>query len=415
MQRITRRTASGTTPAAVAASRSARPKDAHMKKPAWDCIVIGAGVFGAWTAWHLRQAGQRVLLLDAFGAAHARASSGGESRLTRGCYGADEIYTRMAFDSLPQWKWLSDLAGLPVLHPIGVLFFFQRREAYVDASLEVHRRLKLPTLELDRAALEQRFAQVCWKDIEVALLEPGFGVLMARRAVQTLVRQFVEAGGEFRVAAVKPPDAAGPLGGIELVDGCTLSATHYVFACGAWLAKLFPRLLGPRIFPTRQEVFFFATPPGDARFTGAALPGWADFNDGDIFYGMPELEGRGFKVAHDRHGPPIDPDRGDRVVSAGALAESRAYLAKRFPALAGAQLAEQRVCQYENSANGDLLIDRHPTAGNVLLVGAGSGHGFKHGPEVGRHAAELLSGTRISAEPRFSLASKAGQQNRAVH
>ena len=170
------------------------------KQASWDSVVVGAGVFGAWTAWHLRKAGQRVLLLDAFGAAHARASSGGESRMTRGSYGADEIYTRMAFDSLAQWKWLSDLAGLPIFHQIGVVFFFQKREPYVDQSIEVHTRLKLPTVVLDRAALEQRYPQVYWKDIEVGLYEPEFGVLMARRAVQTLVRQFVKAGGEYRVA-----------------------------------------------------------------------------------------------------------------------------------------------------------------------------------------------------------------------
>jgi glycine/D-amino acid oxidase-like deaminating enzyme len=188
-----------------------------------------------------------------------------------------------------------------------------------------------------------------------------------------------------------------------------------VFACGPWLPKVFAHLLGPRIFPTRQEVFFFGAPAGDARFGGGALPGWADFNDGDIFYGMPDLEGRGFKIANDKHGPPIDPDRGDRVASPGALADARAYLAKRFPALAGAPLNEERVCQYENSSNGDLLIDRHPTANNVLLVGAGSGHGFKHGPEVGRYAAELLTGKLKVIEPRFSLETKAEQQNRAVH
>jgi monomeric sarcosine oxidase len=415
-RRITRRTAIRSTLAAgFAASHIARAKDSRMSKPGFDSIVIGAGVFGAWTAWHLRKAGQRVLLLDEFAPAHARASSGGESRLTRGSYGADEIYTRMAFDSLSQWKWLSDLSGLPIFHPIGVLFFFQKREPYVDQSIEVHRRLKLPTLELDRAALEQRYPQVFWKDIEVGLFEPDFGVLMARRAVQTLVRQFVKAGGEYRVAAVKPPDASKPLESIELTDGSSLSATQYVFACGPWLPKLFPRLLGSRIFPTRQEVFFFSTPPGDARFAAGALPGWADFNNGDIFYGMPDIEGRGFKVAHDKHGAPIDPDRGDRQASPGALADARAYLSKRFPALAGAQLNEERVCQYENSSNGDLLIDRHPEAGNVLLVGAGSGHGFKHGPEVGRHASELLLGRLKAPEARFSLASKAEQQNRAVH
>ena len=419
MKKVTRRGVLASALAAGVASGAASQdkvgQEKKMSKPAWDAIVIGAGVFGAWTAWHLRRAGQKVLLLDATGPAHARASSGGESRLTRGSYGSDEVYTRFALDSLPQWKWLSDQAGLPVFHPTGIVFFFQKRVAYVDQSLEVHRRLKLPTLELDRAALEQRYPQAVWKDIEVGLLEPQFGVLMARRAVQTLVRQFVKAGGEYRVAAVKPPAADKPLSGIELADDSTLSAANYVFACGPWLPRMFPRLLGPRIFITRQEVFFFAPPAGDARFGAAALPGWADFNNGDIYYGMPDLESRGFKIAHDKHGSPIDPDRGDRVASPGALADVRAYMAKRFPALANAQLNEERVCQYENSSNGDLLIDRHPVAANVLMVGAGSGHGFKHGPEVGRYAAELLTGKLKMAEPRFSLATKAEQQNRAVH
>jgi sarcosine oxidase len=386
-----------------------------MSKRAWDAIVVGAGVFGAWTAWHLRKAGQRVLLLDAVGPAHARASSGGESRLTRGSYGSDEVYTRFALDSLPQWKWISDQAGLPVFHPTGVLFFFQTREPYVDQSLAVHRRLKLPTQELDRSALMQRYPQVKWTDIEVGLFEPQFGVLMARRAVQTLVRQFVKAGGEHRIASVQPPAAGAPVSQIELSDGTTLSAGAYVFACGPWLPKVFPRLLGPRIFPTRQEVFFFGPPAGDSRFSLGALPGWADFNDGDIYYGMPDIESRGFKIAHDKHGSAIDPDRGDRVASPGALADVRTYLARRFPALAAAPLNEERVCQYENSSNGDLLIDRHPDASNVFLVGAGSGHGFKHGPEVGRYAAELLTGKIGKIEARFSLASKAERQNRAVH
>jgi sarcosine oxidase len=419
MPRLTRRDLIATAAASVAtagvASRAHGENKMTGKPAVYDVVVTGAGVFGAWTAWHLRKAGKKVLLLDAYGAANARASSGGESRMTRGSYGGDEVYTRFAVDSLAAWKWLSDLSGLPVFHPTGVVFFFQKREPYVQQSIEVHRRLKLPTVELDRAALESRWPQATWKDVGVGLFEPDFGVLMARRAVQTLVRQFVKAGGEYRVAAVKPPDAAKPLDALALADGSTVSAGQYVFACGPWLPKLFPHLIGPRMFVTRQEVFFFSPPAGDARFTLGAFPGWADFNDGDLFYGMPDLEGRGFKIAHDKHGLPVDPDRGDRVASPGALSNVRAYLGRRFPALANAPLNEERVCQYENSSNGDLLIDRHPTANNVFLVGMGSGHGFKHGPEVGRYASELITGKLKKVEPRFSLDSKKDTQNRAVH
>jgi glycine/D-amino acid oxidase-like deaminating enzyme len=225
----------------------------------------------------------------------------------------------------------------------------------------------------------------------------------------------VAAGGEYRQAAIVPPKPDASFDSIQTTAGESLSASRFVFACGPWLPKVFPEILGQRIFPTRQEVFFFAAEPGDTRFLPGQLPGWADFNDGDIFYGTPDLEARGVKVAHDKHGAPIDPDNGDRVPSPQAIAEVREFMKRRLPALANRPLVESRVCQYENSSNGDFLIDRHPQWENVVLLGAGSGHGFKHGPAVGHYAAQLASGTNKSIEPRFSLQSKAAQQRRDVH
>jgi glycine/D-amino acid oxidase-like deaminating enzyme len=379
-------------------------------------VVVGAGVFGAWTAWHLQRLGRQVTLVDAWGPGHARASSGGESRLIRGSYGGDAIYTRMARDSLAEWKALSARAELPLFHRTGVLFFFQSREDYVEQTIEVHRRLKLPTEILDRAALARRFPQIDFDGVEVGLYEPEFGALMARRAVQALVAGFVAGGGITLKGAVEPPEPGrGPLHAVRLADGDVIEAPQFVFACGAWLPRLFPALLGSRIFPTRQEVFFFAPPPGDRGFDAGHLPAWADFNRGDMFYGLPDLENRGLKIAHDVHGPPIDPDAGDRIPSPAALDEARAFMERRFPAMRGRPLSEARICQYENSANGDFLIDRHPDRPNVLLIGAGSGHGFKHGPAIGRYAADLMTGASVTPEPRFSLATKDEQQNRSVY
>jgi glycine/D-amino acid oxidase-like deaminating enzyme len=382
---------------------------------AWDAIVVGAGVFGAWTAWHLHRAGRRVLLLDASGPANARASSGGESRMTRTIYGADDVYTKMAWDSLEDWRWLSSRAGLPIFHPIGVLMFFGKREPFVDQSIEAHKRLGLRLDVLDRAEMQRRYPQVAWDGVEVGLFEPELGALMARRAVLTLVKEYVAAGGEYRQVAVLPPGDGATLDGLRTKDGETLRAERYVFACGPWLPKVFPSLLGGRIFPTRQEVFFIAPENGDDRFEPGHLPGWADFNDGDIYYGFPDLESRGFKIAHDAHVAAFDPETGDRQSSAAGLADVRASLSRRFPSLASRPLVESRVCQYENSSNGDLVIDRHPRWPNALIVGAGSGHGFKHGPAVGRYAADLVTGVRDKPEPRLSLASKGDIQHREVH
>src|SRR5256885_15497151 len=129
---------------------------------------------------------------------------------------------------------------------------------------------------------------------------------------------------------------------------------------------------------------------------------------------MPDLETRGLKIAVDRHGERVDPDTQSRVVSEKAAEEARRYVARRFPALRDAPIVETRVCQYENTWNGDFLIDRHPDMENVWFVGGGSGHGFKHGPAVGEYAAGLISG-KAKPEPRFGLASKAKVHRRKVY
>jgi glycine/D-amino acid oxidase-like deaminating enzyme len=385
------------------------------KKTGERVAVVGAGVFGAWTAHHLHQQGHRVTLVDMHGPAHSRASSGGESRLTRAAYGKDAIYTRMARDSLPQWQALSAVSGLPILHQCGILFFFPTEEPYVGDSIAAHREFGLPTEVLDQAEMTRRFPMIDFDGIRVGLYEPGFGALMARRSVQVLVERFVKDGGTYLKGAVIPPDVAGrELKEVSLANGEGVAADRFVFALGPWLPKLFPDVIGPRILPTRQEVFYFATPAGDRRFLPAAMPGWADFNGGDIFYGFPDLEGRGAKFAHDQHGVEVDPDTQDRRPTAAALDEIIAYRDRRFPALRGAQLTGAEVCQYENSSNGDFLIDVHPTLNNVLLVGGGSGHGFKHGPEVGRYAAGRLMGS-VKAEARFSLVTKSETHKREVH
>ena len=153
--------------------------------------------------------------------------------------------------------------------------------------------------------------------------------------------------------------------------------------------------------------------PSVDRFEPAALSGWADFNGGDLYYGFPNLEGRGFKIARDYHGEAFDPDTGDRRMSEAGADLLKRFAKHRFPALAERPFTEFRVCQYENSSSGDFLIDRHPDQPHVYLLGAGSGHGFKHGPEVGRLMAQLVTDGAMP-EMRFSLASKGTLQRREV-
>jgi len=384
----------------------------------YDVAVIGAGVFGSWTAYSLQKSGAKVLLLDEYGPANARASSGGESRIIRMGYGADEIYTRWSMHALPLWQKLFAEAGQPALfQPTGVLWIARDQDPYSLASVATMQQAgaKFEKLALDD--LRRRFPQIFFEDGAWGIFEPNSGVLMARRAVQAVVEQAQKLGVTYVREAALTPTGRGNMPAIKTASGKTIAAHSFVFACGPWLPKVFPELLGNRIFPSRQEVFFFGILPGNSQFSAPAMPTWIDMKDG--FYGMPDLESRGFKIADDNHGEKVDPDTQSRIATGESLEAVKKYIARRFPALKDAPVIESRVCQYENTSNGDFLIDRHPDFDNVWLVGGGSGHGFKHGPSLGEYVAELVLQGGGSAtqkiEPRFSLATKQSTQNRAVH
>ena len=376
-----------------------------------DVVVIGAGVFGAWTALLLRRSGRSVILVDAFGAGNSRSSSGGASRVFRIGYGRETIYSRWAQRSYTAWLELFRDTRQELFTQTGVLRMSRADDPYTDNTIETLRQLRVPFETLDRTELEQRYPQFTFGPITGGVLEPEAGVIMARRAVQVVVRQAVRQSVDYRVAAVRTPNDDGPVDALVTSDGDRITAGTYVFACGPWLPKLFPTVLGDRMHTTRQEVFFFGAEPGDRWFAPPAMPAWVDFAGG--VYGLPDLEGRGFKVGLDHHGPRFDPDTGERIVSDDALQVARMILARRLPTLEAAPLLEAHVCQYSNSWGGDFIIDRHPAIDNIWLVGGGSGHGFKHGPAVGEYVTAQLSG-RATPEARFTLAAHQGSQERVI-
>jgi glycine/D-amino acid oxidase-like deaminating enzyme len=192
-----------------------------------------------------------------------------------------------------------------------------------------------------------------------------------------------------------------PIARVELERGEPLAADAFVFACGPWLGRLFPEVVGDRISVTRQEVCFFGTPAGDTRFHDPALPVWLDYGD-RVMYGIPARGGHGFKIADDSPGSPFDPTSGSREVSRAGVAAVRTFLAHRFPALADAPLIGSEVCQYETTPDAHFIIDRHPGASNVWITGGGSGHGFKMGPVVGEVVAALVLDGE-TPEPQYAL------------
>lgn len=370
-----------------------------------EVIVVGAGVFGAWTALSLAQAGHQVTLLDRTGPGNDLSSSAGESRIIRSAYGPDEVYTAMARRSLRLWTDFFRREGqLHCFRDTGVLWMASAAEPSVVQARAIFERLRLTHEWLDAGAIRKRYPQFEIPSDTVALFEPEAGALLADRCIQAVMAAGQRAGVRYEITDVKPPVL--PSSRLEWVEGSggrRLSASQFVFACGSWLPKLFHVLAGV-IRPTRQDLFFFRVPESSPEFVPGKLPIWVDQTEPKIAYGFPDL-GNGLKVGFHCLGPDLDPDQPRSATTRAAVAEASDYLARHLPGSQGAAIKVTQVCHYENTPNGDLLIDRHPGTENVWLVGGGSGHGFKHAPTVAEYVTNALSGSN-GREPRFSLMEK---------
>lgn len=358
--------------------------------------VVGAGAFGGWTALHLRRLGAQVTLLDAWGPGSSRASSGGETRVIRAIYGPDRVYVEMVKRSYELWREIDTSPDEPLYVETGALWMHRGDDGYVRSSIPILKELGFPVdqLTLDDAA--KRYPQINFGGVKSVYFERRAGALSARRACEVVRHAFEKAGGTYRTANAQPGAIANEsLSGLRLEDGSRIEADAYVFACGPWLGQVFPDVIGDRVRPTRQEVFYFGPPRGSDRYQPPRMPIWIDFGE-RIVYGIPDIHGRGFKVADDTRGELFDPTNGERTPTEPGIAGARRLLAERFPELAKAPVVASEVCQYENSPDGHLIIDRHPAAKNVWLLGGGSGHGFKLSPAVGEMAAaEIVNGNPV--------------------
>ncbi len=273
---------------------------------------------------------------------------------------------------------------------------------FEHGSLPLLKEAGVPLEQLAVNELGRRWPQISFENVEWGLYEPESGYLLARDSTQAVVEHFISEGGNYRQRMVLARDLdSSHWKSLELSDGSTMEADRYVFACGPWLGKVFPRTVGPHFSSTRQEVFFFGTPVGDPRYDEGNVPVWADHSD-PFIYGIPGNRGRGFKVADDTRGPEFDPTSGQRLVSEHGLAAARRYVGYRFPGMKDAPLLEARVCQYENTTDHNFIVDRHPDNAHAWIIGGGSGHGFKHGPALGEMVATLVLEDAM-AEPFYRL------------
>ncbi len=378
-------------------SNPGRRGPAHPVRRRADVVVIGAGVFGSWTAFYLRRRGVSCTLVDAYGPGNPRSTSGGDTRQIRAGYGDREVYTRWAVEALARWRRWEEEWEEELLVPTGRLTLAPEVSDPMRETKAVLDRVGVENELLDADELVHRWPQINQEGVGVAHFEPTAAAIRAAPACRAVAEAFERLGGEFALGRAEPGrGAAGKLDSVALGDGSALEAATFVFACGPWLPRLFPDLLAERIATPRRDELYFGTPPGDARFSHPHLPNFSE--PSRSFYGFPSIDYRGVKVAPVGGSVRFDPDTDERIVVGYQVKRARDYLALRFPELAGQPVVESRVCQLEDTPDGHFVIDRHPEWRNMWLAGGGSGHAFKHGPVLGDYISSRVLGEETDPE-----------------
>ncbi|NXN06462.1 SOX oxidase, partial [Indicator maculatus] len=366
----------------------------------YDAIVIGAGIQGSFTAYHLAQRHRNTLLLEQFILPHSRGSSHGQSRIIRSTY-AQAVYARMMPDSFHLWQQLEAEAstslyrqtGLVVLGPAG------------DPDLESCRRSLDDGEVLSATTLAQRFPGLRIQAGEVALWDGTGGVLFAGRALRAVQDVFRRHGGTLqdgeKVLRIEPGTMV-----TVITSAGVYQAPRVIIAAGAWTGALVAPLgLCLPLQPLRIDVCYWRKKDPGSPDMGRASPCFVTTGLSQTphsIYGLPALEYPGLVKVCYHYGSPTDPEERDQAPPGAprpSIALLSRFISSYLPGLE-TQPAVVETCLYTNTPDEDFILDRHPQYSNIIIGAGFSGHGFKLAPVVGKLLCELS----LDEEPSHSVA-----------
>lgn len=350
-------------------------------------IVVGAGIVGVSIAWRLTRSGWDVTLVEAFAPGHARAASGGPSRMIRMASGDDDEVAESSVRAVALWDQIGAETGTPLFVRSGFVYFGDAANAdWYRASIASHEALGVPYALLDEAEARSFYPSLNTEDVEHFLYEPEGGFVLARSAVQLLVADARSRGMRLLDGmASRQRDAV-------VVDGDRLEADAVVWAVGGWTQGAFPELV--KGVWERHDLVTFGV---DHRWRSPGIPAWTDA--ASDFSGMGDVDGAGFRLGGWFH-EPADIDGPMWIASELQQRAARDLVSHRFPDLARATLTGAIGCQSTAitavlveplTVVGGARIWKHPAEERVWIVGDGSESLFKHGPDIGWQVEMLLS------------------------
>lgn len=365
----------------------------------YDAIVLGVGGVGSATLYHLARRGQKVLGLEQFPIAHDRGSSHGQTRLIRQSYFEHPDYVPLVQRAFDLWRALEAETGRSLYREVGLVQIGPPNGEVLHGVRTSARLHNLPIENLSAREATLRFRGLAVPDDWEAVFETRAGYLLVEECVRAHVAAAVRRGAEVHAEQVVrgwKPDGDGVR--VE-TDRASYRAGRLIVTAGAWAQQILAGL-GVQLEVLRKELFWFRT-RSDAYRVESGFPGFLYDLPGGCFYGFPQIDDAGIKVAEHSGGRPVpDPANVDRELDQEDLARLAGFVGSYLPD-ATAECLSHAVCMYTMSPDGHFLLDRHPEYPQVAFAAGLSGHGFKFAGVLGEELARLTIEGQVDPRAEF--------------
>ncbi|XP_070571571.1 peroxisomal sarcosine oxidase-like [Ptychodera flava] len=359
----------------------------------WDAVVVGAGVEGSATAYHLAKNKQRTLMLEQFGIPHSRGSSHGQSRTIRYGYPQD-YYTAMMPEAFKIWNDIERQADMTLIRPSKLLTLDAPLYWEYEQKGKILKKAGIHFEELSNKDVMKMFPFVKFEDEYKGMLEDGAGIIRADKALLTLQQLFVRDGGVIQDEEKLLDISPGPILTLRTNKG-THRARNVILTPGPWAKKVLnPLGLHLPLVTQRVRVCYWKE-----KSPGTCVTFPPCFFPRELVYVLPINEYPNMiKICH-HGGPEIDPDNRDKADHIrDDIDFLEDFVGKHFPGIENKPSIVE-TCIYTGTPDEDFILDRHPHFRNIIVGVGFSGHGFKLAPVVGKILCELA----LDKEPSYDL------------
>ncbi|EST19050.1 NAD(P)/FAD-dependent oxidoreductase [Streptomyces roseochromogenus] len=346
-----------------------------------DVVIIGGGVMGASTAFHLAEAGVTKVVVVERGDLGC-GSSGKPIGGVRAQF-SDPLNIELGSRSLRAYRDFPRRPGAGIgLDTVGYLFLLdsEQQATAFEAGVKLQNSLDVPSRMIGPDEARRLCPYVSTDGLVAAAYSPTDGHARPALVVQGYARAAARAGVTLAThTAVLGLDTAGDrVVGVHTSHG-RIACSTVICTAGAWSAHIGAMAgVGLPVRPVKRQLSFTVplAPPAPR------IPFTIDFSSTAYFHNSDD--GLLFGLAD-----PGQQDGFDTTWTPEWLELFRAIARRRAPAL-----AEMRTCDgwaglYEVTPDHNALIGRSGELPNFLYAAGFSGHGFLQAPAVGEVVRDL--------------------------